>query len=136
MQKIFGYDYTDGKYVPNETESEIVRFTFSQNQHYHEESPAELVEIVFNEHRDYDPDYTMEMAREDAKNDGRIIHYVTRDVNEKFKDYLLEQRVKEDQIVGIMSENGRDILISKHEEIIDRTTYRKAMKAKKDRDAR
>lgn len=123
MEKVFGYDCIDGKYVPNAVESEIVKFTFRQNQHYHEEPPAELVEIVYNEHRDNDMDYTIAMAKEDAKNDGRIIHYVTRDVNEKFKDYLLEHRIKESQIVGMMSESGGDISSNKHAEIIDKATY-------------
>ena len=71
-----------------QTESEMVKFIIDQYLHYGEEPPIELIEIIYETNREYDPDYTMEMAKEDAKSDGRIIYYIERDVKEKFKDYI------------------------------------------------
>lgn len=43
MEKILGYDYADGKYIINETESEMVKFIIDQYLHYGEEPPSNLL---------------------------------------------------------------------------------------------
>ena len=148
MEKILGYDYVDGKYIINETESEMVKFIIDQYLHYGEEPPIELIEIIYETNREYDPDYTMEMAKEDAKSDGRIIYYIERDVKEKFKDYISknfaganlrkrsytiskESGEELDRRIRFYMENKVPI-----EEIIDRDTYQKVVKAMKEREAR
>lgn len=90
----------------------------------------------------------MEMAKEDAKSDGRIIYYIERDVKEKFKDYISknfaganlrkrsytiskESREELDRRIRFYMENKVPI-----EEIIDRDTYQKVVKAMKEREAR
>lgn len=88
------------------------------------------------------------MAKEDAKSDGRIIYYIERDVKEKFKDYISknfaganlrkrsytiskESREELDRRIRFYMENKVPI-----EEIIDRDTYQKVVKAMKEREAR
>lgn len=90
----------------------------------------------------------MEMAKEDAKSDGRIIYYIERDVKEKFKDYISknfaganlrkrsytiskESGEELDRRIRFYMENKVPI-----EEIIDRDTYQKVVKAMKEREAR
>lgn len=88
MKRPFGYDIVDGKLVVNEQEMEVVRFIYSRQEEYHQNPPKELVEIVYKEERHFDKKFTMEMAREKAKGDSRILIYVTNDVNEKFGHIL------------------------------------------------
>lgn len=65
-----------------------------------------------------------------------VILISPRDVNKTFKNYLSESRVAENQIVGVLSECGREFLSKEHEKSIDRTTFRNARKTKKDRGER
>ena len=122
----FGYKVEGGRLVPNEIEAEIVSFIYERNDEYSQNPPEELVDIVHREERLIDKTFTMEMAREKAKHDPRIILYVTRDVNEKYGEQIAKShfalKTQAQQCAEVAKEQGFEVA-TRSEAIIGRATY-------------
>lgn len=84
IEKIFGYDYVDGKYVINKQEAEIVKFITDRFDYYSENPPQDIVEAVYEENKEFDDKYTMEQAYEAAKHNYRILYRVIDETNTEF----------------------------------------------------
>ena len=90
MEKIFGYDIKDGKYVINEQEAEVVRFYYQKHAEYAEEPPEELVRNVIEE---YEEDGRV-IAYEEAKKEVsgyQLRHYIAKEIKEKFSSCFEQQ---------------------------------------------
>jgi len=83
MEKVFGYDFIDGKLVVNEQEAEVVRFVFQKHEEYMEEPPEELVRNVIEEYEADGKEITFEEAKKEVKYD-QILDYIAREVRETF----------------------------------------------------
>lgn len=141
MGEIFGYDCVNGKLVVNEEEAAVVKFIVKRQEEYLTNPPEELVQIVFEEmiSRDKRRKITIKQAREKAKDDSRIMFYVTRDVAQEFGEEMLARINKKMYQSAAFplkdySEKLQQSLEKPHELILDRETFNKVqaeMKSKK-----
>lgn len=83
MEKIFGYDIKDGKYVINEKEAEVVRFVFQKEVEYAEEPPEELVLNVIEEYEVDGKTISYERAKKQVSS-YQIQRYIVKEIKEKF----------------------------------------------------
>lgn len=83
MEKIFGYDIKDGKYVINEKEAEVVRFYYQKHAEYTEEPPEELVRNVIEEYEADGREITFEEAKTEVSA-YQIRSYIVKEIQETF----------------------------------------------------
>lgn len=92
--KIYGYDFVDGKYVINEIEAEIVKWMSSTILSYIEHPPKVLVDAVLYRWKEL---YKEEISYEDAEKAvsyGSILEYLTDEINHKHLLYNLSEAEK------------------------------------------
>lgn len=80
MEKLFGYDYVNGKLVISENEAKIVKYVFAKQEEYTENPPKELVDRVLEIARERGEELTYEEAKERVSYSA-ILEYITREMN-------------------------------------------------------
>ena len=77
----------------NETESEIVKYTYDKYIEYSNNPPKELVLAVIEEYSNEDGTPTLSYDEAKAKvTDSAIKSYINNEINQKWKEYFLSKK--------------------------------------------
>ncbi len=121
MEKIFGYDIVDGKYVINLTEAEMLKYRIELELEYAKNPPPSLVEELYQAYSRDNPNYTREMAVEAAKHDPLIGRYIAEEMQKRFAAELEEYNRTHPQ--RPYNYIGRIARPAASEEIVDKDTF-------------
>ena len=125
----FGYEMRNGKLVPNETESEIIKYRYEKGIEYNKNPPEELINKIIEEYAEYGETLTREEAQERVTY-GRITDWIWAEIREKWKDYFAEQTERMKACVGRLGENKYQM--SESTPIVSREEWEKAQAAMSD----
>ena len=125
----FGYEMRNGKLVPNETESEIIKYRYEKGIEYNKNPPEELINKIIEEYAEYGETLTHEEAQERVTY-GRITDWIWAEIREKWKDYFAEQAERMKACVGRLGENKYQT--SESTPIVSREEWEKAQAAMSD----
>lgn len=90
MEKLFGYDYVDGKLVVNVEEAKIIRTTFERVIEYTDHPPKVLVDRVIEISLENGESISYEDA-EKRVSYSAILEYISKELNEEFGEMFEKQ---------------------------------------------
>ena len=107
MEKVFGYDYVDGKLVANDEEAKIVKFLYDKLAEYTEHPPKELVDGVLEAAQENGEILTYEEAEERVSYSA-IMWYINKEIyaNAEFKETL--DKLGEPRLMYVRRSDGKD----------------------------
>lgn len=96
MEKVFGYDYVDGKLVVNADEAKAVKFVFEKHEEYVENPPKELVDRVLEIALEKGETLSYEEAKERVPY-SYILEYIANEANTEFADILKKGKLTQNK---------------------------------------